>query len=155
VKARTIALTAALGVLAAFTVTSAQQQIIGGHALDNNLRVGSSGFNTRSGGGLKSPSYRPATRTSYGQPRTVSYAPTRASGQRLTVGGATGGVSRQSGFSSTGFALSSPTYNPLSPGVKIQRSPTGQTRPTSYTASYGRRPSHLAHPSYTTIRRGQ
>ncbi|MDX9910309.1 MAG: hypothetical protein RBS39_00615 [Phycisphaerales bacterium] len=144
----------------------AQYRIVGGHALDSNLRVGSGGFNTRvstRAPGLQSPVYRydatGARRQNY---TTQHYTPTRAvnrssyqsgaityGGSYATVGGA--------GLNTTGYALSSPTYNPLAAPTYVDRMPTGipNAAPLPNSMPTGLPSMGLTSPQYTPIRRGQ
>ena len=110
----------------------AQQQVVGGHVLDNNLAVGSGGINTA----VSPRTYQPYSNAARPQPRTA------------TIGGVTGGVSRGSSgtsFTSYGYGLSRPTYNPLKPAAMVQRSSSASSVQSMYTT---RSPNGASRPSY-------
>ena len=143
----------------------AQYRIVGGHALDANPRVGGAGFNTRvstRAPGLQSPVYRydatGAARQNYTMQRPAPTRPAYPSYGRPTsavsYGGsyATASVGR-GGLNTTGYALSTPTYNPLSAPTYVDRMPTGL--PSGPAVSVAMPGMGLTSPSYTAIRSGQ
>jgi hypothetical protein len=131
-----LALTAAAAVLiAALAATNAQQHIVGGRALDSSLQQGSSGFNTGVRG-FSTPTYRgyrPASVKTI-QQRQPSIAVSSGGGTRVATYG-------RGGYNTGGTALTKPTYNSLSQGVRVQRAPT---------TSYGTSARGYTPPSYST-----
>ncbi|MEM7756157.1 MAG: hypothetical protein AAF297_11040 [Planctomycetota bacterium] len=150
------AITAAVALITAFAATHAQQQIIGGRALDSSLQRGSQGFNTAKTG-VHSPTYQgyrgsrvnarqnPAQHRSYGNTQR-SY---RSAAPRVnfSAGGSTAVATRgqTGGFNTMGNSLTKATYNPLSTGARVQRAPrpaVSSYRPPTYTQPTYSQPSY-------------
>ena len=118
-----------------------QVQVVGGHALDANLRVDGSGFNTTSSRnrapGLQSQAYRATGAGGHRALSSAAYRPTRntsgmvdtrvsgANAFTLQTGAGTisGGIDPRTGRGAVGRAdpLRVNTYNPLDPGIRVQR----------------------------------
>ncbi len=123
----------AFGILGAVMLASAQQ-IIGGHALDANQRVGSNGINGRSpranAPGLSQPMYNPglrspvANRGSAGGIQQPVYwtmdTPAPARAQPRGFGATNGGATYATSAGSVYDPLAAPLYRPLSKPVQVQ-----------------------------------
>jgi len=111
-----------LGCAAASTLALAlQQQVVGGHALDANLRVDGSGFNTASPrnrvSGLQSNTYRPSRVTSSPGLTSSVYSPNRATGgYSFSTGGGTYSTS-----AGRVDPMRNPQYSVLQTGAVVQR----------------------------------
>lgn len=159
-----LAATAVLALLAVLTATHAQQQIIGGRALDSSLQRGSSGFNRGRGGspGLHAPQYN-AYR--HGSARANARQTSNRSFTIQSGGSTQTATYGRGGYSTLGNALTVPTYNPLAQGARVQHStapryatPASYAGARTYTApNYGttssRAPSPHTTNRYTTTAR--
>jgi len=118
----------AVGAVLGAVMLASAQQIIGGHALDANQRVGSEGINTRVGRsnapGLSQNLYNPALRSSAAN--RVSAGGIQQPTYWTTTARGSGGWGQNGGASyatSAGLVydpLAAPLYRPLSPPVQVQ-----------------------------------
>ena len=151
-----LAAAGAIALVAVLASTHAQQQVVGGRALDNSLQRGVSGFNAARTPppGLRAPAYN--INRYRGTRNTTSY---RARPNSFTV--QTGGRTETAtyglgGYSTLGNELTAPAYNPLASGARVQRAAPTTPRSPNYasvrrpaTTTY-RRPTPSAYPNAST-----